>query len=581
MKEDAHGAIQTQSFQPSPTSEENAPLYGDNIGRPHRSNYESQPLDVVQVARHSAIQSNRLSFDQENYASPGSNQQTQAPGLGDAAPKYVDTTATAEPPLDSYPEMQRWQSNTPTQADFSKADLSNTMSTSPLPGVHTSLPTEHRSKDSYTPAAIDPGFPETANKNNRSRNSLIPHSRYSLRSLPVTDVIQEIAPASHNTDYRKSQGFSADSSGKVVTTDRYGKLENSPDVRSRSGSNPRTSRYSSSQDLMPENATSQGRQHASGLLPHATTRAGAEDQKVPRPFSFMEYSQTQPTQEILQREPSIDSNISHQAPNRQPSPVSPQRSITRDVSDKQERAGPVHYDASHDFVPPNHDSGLLRRPRSFSRPFQDPDLGEHPAFRQDGNGREETDLPIEYYPTQMHHEAARLPRQQTTEYQLEGVGPPSVQLSGSKSRSRRSSRSSVFFRNLGNSPKVEGSPSKNANDGQYAESSANVPPASTKKSKRTSLFRTLTGHNGNERDQDRPSAGIRTPTPQVNVLQKPVPVPQKTFENDRIPSGSPSKVSNKLQRASTSVAPEKNVGKKKRFSAIGVGLFSILRYEFS
>lgn len=573
-KESGNKAIQDQVSQLSRTYEENQLPESENVKNLPLSN-DTQPSDVVRPSRQSSIQRNHFISNEENNESIGPNKEIQTPTFGDAAPKSVDATPTTEQSSDSYPEIQRWQSNTPTQADFDKVEQSSTTLASPSPGEHTNIPTAPGSKASYQSSfAVDAGFPGTKSTKNKARYSLIPHSRYSSHNLPSIDVTEETPSDKQDSDIRVSQGFTEDYHSTSYTIGSLKEPKNIPNVQARSGPYPQPSIHPAQQAGVPRPPTSQDSPPAPGPLPHATTRTGADKQRASRPFSFMEYSQSQPTQltqEHLQREPSIESNISLQTPNRQPSPVSPQRSITRDVSDKHEQTVPTHYDANHDFVSPDNQSGLLRRPRSFSRPFQDPNLQEHPAFRQDGHAREGSDRPTEYYTAQMHH----LPRQQTTEYQLEGVGPPSVSRVESKSRSRRSSRSSVFFRNLSTSNKVEGPPSSKDYEGQHAESPANVTAASAKKSKRTSLFRTLTGHNGNERDQNRADLDMRGQTPQTEVPRNLISVSQRNFEKDKVSDGTSSRVPNKLQRASTSVAPEKTVGKKKRFSAIGVSLIRV------
>ncbi len=173
-----------------------------------------------------------------------------------------------------------------------------------------------------------------------------------------------------------------------------------------------------------------------------------------------------------------------------------------------------------------------------------------------------------------------MPRQQTTEYQIEGVGPspiPHIETE-TETRSRQSTRGSAFFRNM---PRPEGTQRTDSSEDQVAESPAQ---ATGKKSKRNSVFRTLTGRSGGDRDQkrgsvDKPAMPPTPPPPQIPVPRQynagpptgPAPISAK------IESGASTSVATKkLQRASTSVAAEKNVGKKKRFSAIGVSLSSLL-----
>ena len=333
------------------------------------------------------------------------------------------------------------------------------------------------------------------------------------------------------------------------------------------------------------------------------TAATVSNQPAPRPFSFMEGTSNQTerhSRRSSQRAPSMDSVPSEMHPDRPPSPVSPQRSVIQETPAQRGRAGPIHHGTDHDFLPENSKtstpkrrsrsfSRLLknsdrdslpsdeqnvskRRSRSTSRLFQNPDLNDHPAFRQDALPAGGTDMPMHYYPEQISREDAIIPRQQATEYQLEGVGPPPAQPVNARSRSRINSKGSSSFFNSSISP-AKGSPVRQAGpEGQAVHSPIASPVANQKKAKRTSLFRSLTGQKNYERDQGRSNAMQPTPKSRGEQSQPLGSVNPKESNSNGSLGGEPNRSRNKLQRASTSgfQQHEQDGGKKKRFSAMGV-----------
>lgn len=506
----------------------------------------------------------------QNYIAPASSiEHVSTATVGDAAPIYLHATPTAESYVGSS-ETQRRNSSassnqTPTQSHFNRSGQNGGLS-NPV-SLAEAYPQNEQDPSFKSELARNPTDREDENQEDYKRENSALQSNKSAHKSPSMEMTYEGNTDSQAFVYTSEQRFSETSDSVFHTLGRLEGSRRGLETKAQSATQSEVFPQGGQQEIVSRGGSS------SGLIPpsqlHSTSN---RSQRAARPFSFMEYSQGQPTQprpEVLQRAPSIESIPGHRYLNRPPSPVSPQRSMTREVAEQHDQKVPTRYDTNHDFFPSDNGNGPLRRPRSFSRPFQDPNLLEHPAFRHEGPQARGADIPAENYSAQRPHEEIRLPRQQTTEYQLEGVGPPSIPRTETKSRSRRNSRSSVFFRNLGNSVKAEG-PSKNSPEPQYAESPAKDAVASRKKSNRNSVFRTLTGRSGTDRDQIPASVEQPVVQPQNSIPQQPISMPPRNIEKDFVASGTSSKARNKLQRASTSGNPDKSVSKKKRFSAIGV-----------
>lgn len=313
------------------------------------------------------------------------------------------------------------------------------------------------------------------------------------------------------------------------------------------------------------------------------TIVSAPNQHATRPFSFIEYASKErasPSRDFKPREPSIDSLPDEVHQDRPPSPISPARSLTRNHPDESNELPPVQYGSDRDIVPADGRSSPPNRHRSFSRPFKSPDIAQHPAFRQEQELQpltEATDLPSQYYPAQIRREEAFLPRQQGTEYQLEGVGPPPIELVRSKSRSRRSSRGSGFFKNLGNSSRADIPPVPTGVERESATPSiplsTSTPAGTDKKAKRTSLFRSLTGH-GSGSDRSKESVTAQAPGSRTDLLQQSQSKSPSADSEDFPTRGKSKKLRDKLKRDPSAGATEPDSGKKKRFSALGASLTS-------
>ena len=292
-----------------------------------------------------------------------------------------------------------------------------------------------------------------------------------------------------------------------------------------------------------------------------------------------------PSQDISLRRPSADTrDPSFQ--NRPHSPVSPPQSLRNQPTQQ----APVHYDTTHDFIsqgPPSRD----RRPHS--RPFQDPNLHQHPAFRQESLDIGSIDWPEEYYPAGTGR-GDLLPREEKTEYQLDGIGPPPAV--EERSRNRRSFGPSTLLKRLSGTYAAE--EEQNRVQPSPAPASTPVPtpvPAPTptkteKKAKRGSFFKVLTSEKA-ENGKKEPATSF-SQRPQVDTPSSRQPsgsradlaTNRQLSSSTRVESpatpGMNATASNsrsRLQRANTSGTPpvQQETGRKKRFSGLAVSISAL------
>ena len=300
--------------------------------------------------------------------------------------------------------------------------------------------------------------------------------------------------------------------------------------------------------------------------------------------AYNSLSPQNPSQNHSWRGPSINSDLGRTNLDHPPSPLTPRQPTNNGASEQRGRTGPIHYGIDHDFDRPSETERSRSRSPSYSlqshrkrrsqdsRPSLDPNILEHPAFRAvaEGNG-----MPAQFYP-----------RQETAEQMLVG-GPPTVgKRSESKSRSRRGSRSSAFFKAFTSPSKSDHPPLPNASDSQTSSSPRYSPAIGDRRSKGLSLFRSRSGNtaSGSGETRGRDNMAPRDASPRGSSTQVPRqadPMTPRRAEDDVSSKGVTSKLSKKLQRASTSVKPEPDSGKKKRFSAIGVSISLPLRIQFT
>ena len=309
-----------------------------------------------------------------------------------------------------------------------------------------------------------------------------------------------------------------------------------------------------------------------------------------RPVSFTRDLLNTQTQDDSWRGPSLDSDVARTDSDRPPSPLTPRQANSHGAPEQGGLTGPIHYGTDHDFDRPNDMERSRSRSPSYSRQLQDirrsqdsrpsldPNILEHPAFRAvaEGNG-----MPVQYYGGQLTREENFIPRRQTAEEMLVGGGPIGGRRSESRSRSRRGSRSSAFFKVFTSPSKSDQTPLPNAPDSQTSSSPRNSPLIGDRRSKRLSIFRSRSGNIGSGSGDGRSKAYIapRDTSNRGSFAQGANQIGPTTSRRvgEDTPSKSVSnKLSKKLQRASTSAKPEPDSGKKKRFSAIGVSIYSSL-----
>jgi len=195
--------------------------------------------------------------------------------------------------------------------------------------------------------------------------------------------------------------------------------------------------------------------------------------------------------------------------------------------------------------------------------------------------RDAGDLPSHYYQAPITREAAFLPRQQTNEYQLPGVGPPTDEPGPG------SQRNSGIFRELGN--KIRSASRERGNslsyDGgmqfpgqyekeqnEYAESSAPSEDTQGHQKRRNSFFGRKHAFTTGMAPLSREST-VAHPASRIDFLSSAQASPitslherkRSFFSNSN--SSSPASKPDKLARASTSGLGD-GLGKKKRFSGL-------------
>lgn len=244
---------------------------------------------------------------------------------------------------------------------------------------------------------------------------------------------------------------------------------------------------------------------------------------------------------------------------------------------------------------------FIQRPEgpSQARPFEQPPSAaqRYPGLFKSGseqpppeNSKDPRDLPDQYYQAPIPREAAFLPRQQTNEYQLPGVGPPE------DPRATGGRRNSGFFKEIGgkisrassrsrgNSVSRDGAPSagrpslSRGHEDESTESIATSEDAQSGHKRRSGFFGSLSRSStgGIGPPQSRESTIAHNPGSRVDILAsgQPSPIAQQDRKRSlfgNIPSDQKPKP-NKLARASTGQSFEE-AGKKKRFSGL-TGLFA-------
>ena len=383
---------------------------------------------------------------------------------------------------------------------------------------------------------------------------------------------------------------------RAVTVVNRGASETNPPQKQSSGDSKSTIRKVVEDDdlnqmmrTLPASSNLQGSARVTALNaskgPSAATDSSYDDptSSKSRPGTSFPASSIvpRPSEDFSMREPSIDSLPSHIDLDRPPSPVSPYRPTTRETLEQRGGKGPIHFGLNHEFLP---DSDREKRlgPNSHSRglPSQDAqrdNIHEYPVFGSSG------DPPPQTYPGRPSQDISPMLRQKAPEYQIEGMGAPIEWPSENQSRSRRGSRSSAFFKSL-NIGKAEEPPLPNSPETRYNSSPINAGTPGDRKSKRSSIFRSLTGNSGSGSASAKSKENVTsTPNPPISNYTPPAqtapPPPPEQAEDDEFPSRGPSrkatsKFGQRLQKPPKTDSPEQESGKKKRFSGIGVIIYS-------
>ncbi|KAL8995753.1 MAG: hypothetical protein Q9169_004581 [Polycauliona sp. 2 TL-2023] len=366
------------------------------------------------------------------------------------------------------------------------------------------------------------------------------------------------------------------------------------------GSHQRTQSADQDQSTASSVSRSSSGNSASITPQIAVPAANIRDQPQARPFSFIQFSHnaaTKPLDDYSRRRPSVDSLPGRIDPEQDvpPSPISPQYSMVHEPHDLSGKSIPaadgVGFEPSVDGARPR--SNIPSR--SFSRPFQEPRRETHPAIPREPSPTTGNDLPPQHYPAPIPRQDPVHPRQQTTEYSIEGVGPPPAPQPGprpteSRSSSKRGSRSSVFFKSF-RSPTESTSPPLVGEREEPEDTQRHDDPTIRKtKSKRSSLFRSLTSGTKSSRGEEpqkqqdvvhpthagpsdehppRPQVPIQATSTQEHRPSDPIIVEK---DNANPPAKTPSKYRNRLSRPAAAKGQEQpppEPGKKKRFSGLG------------
>ncbi|KAL9581181.1 MAG: hypothetical protein Q9203_005998 [Teloschistes exilis] len=490
-------------------------------------------------------------MDNALHIRPQTPQQTRDSAMQDAP--TVDQIKETQIPQPS-PSSNR----TPTQEDYADYFRRGSSPTVQIPEVKRMEGDQERSNsESAIQQSVVPQYKSE------------PHSTPALRSKYSTQKSGDGFSTNRNRadndhdppltgDNRKTQG--SDHSGGTFRTARS--ASNPPADRT----GPEVGQNVPGQDREDSVEPSETESSSSGSIkattPIAVPAANIHDQTRARPFSFIQFSQNtapQPLEDYSHRRPSVDSMPSQLDSEQDvpPSPVSSRQSVVHGPTQSQ-MSGP----AAHRPDP-------LQPLRSS---LQDHNLQGHLAFRQESHTAVEENMPVQHYPTPIPRAETVIPRQQVTEYSLEGVGPPPVprNTTNNTSPSKRGSRSSAFFRSFKNPTETAAPATLVEKDRPNEDRPQGEPTIRKTKSKRGSLFRSLTKGSKASSSED---AGQRSQeSPQsMNTQVNPTPATDRV-SRDEIPTSMPSTNPNRLSKTATAKETEQKPqepAKKKRFSAIG------------
>ncbi|KAL8805061.1 MAG: hypothetical protein Q9223_004881 [Gallowayella weberi] len=527
---------------------------------------------------------------------------------GAAIPNNVDTQHPAkQDPLANDEDLDvqgpgvfTGNNRTPTQADYAGYFQHDSPPTATVPNGQVPGTDEEASSGGHPTQ-------RTMSEQHEARRHALPTANNTTEVLPVNTI--PTGPNQHQPllDHQDLQRESEDSEGTFHTA---GSMVGADSKYTSNGFQHDIPNAGQAQPTKPSLSTTSSSESSSITPPVAVPAANIHDQTRARPFSFIQFSQTptpKPLQDYSHRRSSIESlpsqiDSNHIDPEQDvpPSPISPQRSMIHEQRDHPGLRSSIHHGVDHDFQPSSSTRAMTSSPsRSFSRPFQESSTSYQPDFRGENTSGRADDLPAQQYPALISRLDTVNPRQQATEYSLEGIGPPPppqpvARPMGSRPSSKRGSRSSVFFRSFRSPTDSASSPPSSERDGQDdIDSKGDAKLRKTKSKRSSSLFRSLTGGTRSSRSEEppqnqqdlvpptqrKPSEEIsRARQDQVQSLNtqkytqpnvtniKPNDLPAKTQNKDR------SRLTRTARSRDVEQQPQEPV-KKRRFSAIG-SLFS-------
>jgi hypothetical protein len=295
------------------------------------------------------------------------------------------------------------------------------------------------------------------------------------------------------------------------------------------------------------------------------------------------------------RHPSFEGQRAPNPPSYGREPSFESQRLRSPSSSSQGNAGTLPILSSGVFVPPP------RAGPNQQKPFDQPPSSaqRYPAlFRAEHGGKEPSvdGLPAHYYQAPISKEDAFLPRQQTNEYQLPGVGPPPEQPQPGKRNSRRNS---ALFKEIGGRLSRSASRDRDSTIDDDARSPARPVQSrdsqsrdysaasitsedtveKTKRKSGLSFFGALRRESTGGPMQSRESMVTHLPVSRTDSILQPQPQQpssplarpdkKKLFFSSNRSSPDPEKSKpNKLLRASTNNVTGEQTGKKKRFSGI-------------
>ncbi|MCJ1308196.1 hypothetical protein MMC25_001848 [Agyrium rufum] len=303
-----------------------------------------------------------------------------------------------------------------------------------------------------------------------------------------------------------------------------------------------------------------------------------------RPFSFLQEGDIEPNleQKLTRGEALDDETPTIERQN----PTSSTDAYQSDSASASSSKGARHYRPSHDFVGPSTRDSLAGkpRPRSFSRPFQNPigriNLEPESSQKQPSSSPVPEVPPLDATPTAVpkpteasplvethptHHPDTRGQQPEVVDQPPPAVARPQL-LNVEKRKSWRTSRNSGIFKSVGLGSREETPSPPTQSTRQSIDGTPARPFTVEKRSKRERLIRTLTGRP----DSSSPTrkGEVTPPVPRIQtdfekyISTPPLPTTETKSGDDREPTS-------KHQRSATFGVMSPDGGRKKRFSGLG------------